>query len=263
MSLASNTLVISLGFLAWTKSFSTPVVSSSASPAPRAAVKILTMPDVKPPGQKVPSGGVIITIATEIVKKTVQHMKYEPKIEFLPWKRALELATNAEYAGIFPGRKSAKAERDFLFSRPLYSYGLKAVVPKSSPHMKLDRKALKGMSTCDGLGSTVLDGYEIDIIRVSTSIQCFRLLSSRRVDFILIPENRFDELDPSIEYRVIPDNLNIVIAGRFLINKNYPKAEKFMEEFNKAHASLEKAGVWDKLALGYGYRNLQAAEVSE
>jgi polar amino acid transport system substrate-binding protein len=262
MSTASKTL-IALALISWTTCFSAPLASTSSAPPSRGVLRILTTPSRGPADQKDPNAGVITEIVTEIVKETVRHMDFEPKIEFIPWKRALELATTADYVGIYPGLKLPEREKSFLFSRPLYSYLLKAVVLKASALKMLERKSLKGMSTCDGHGSSVLDGLPLEIIRVSNSIQCLNLFRSKRVDFILLPENRFSELDSSIEYRVIPDDLNIALSGRFLINKKYPNAESLLQEFNRVHATLEKSGVWDELARRYGYQNLKAGHSNE
>jgi polar amino acid transport system substrate-binding protein len=166
--------------------------------------------------------------------------------------RIYKMGLKQDFFGTFPWAQAAERERDYFYSkRPLYAYGIVTVVHKDSPHRTLERSQVKSMASCEGLVSRLLQSKVAHIFHVSDHGQCIKMLVRQRVDFIVYPEPMLDSLGP--ELKVVPNDFIKNVQVYFLVNKNYPDAKKLMDAFDRAFDSLEKEGVFQKIAVKAGF----------
>lgn len=93
----------------------------------------------------------------EIIKAAFAGSSLQPEFDFMPFKRAIELAARGEYAGICGCSRSAEREKTFLFSEPVnrVSLGLFAGA----------KEDLDGISTVDDLAGRhviMVNGYVLE-----------------------------------------------------------------------------------------------------
>jgi ABC-type amino acid transport substrate-binding protein len=89
-------------------------VASPATPAPLHIVTAHLPPLVMAPGGQ--QAGAL----RELVDALCRRLDVAPQLEFVPWRRALYLATTMPQTAIFPVTRNAERDRQFRWLAPLY-----------------------------------------------------------------------------------------------------------------------------------------------
>jgi ABC-type amino acid transport substrate-binding protein len=80
----------------------------------------------------------------EMVKELCQRMRLEPALEFVPWRRALYLATNLPAITIFPLTRLPEREKQFRWLAPLFEENYVFMAPKGGRFNFADLPAMNG-----------------------------------------------------------------------------------------------------------------------
>lgn len=179
-------------------------------------------------------------VFTETVRKVFNHLGYEVQIDFVPWKRALDLTKRGDYLATFPWSETSERKSDFIFSNPIFSYKILTYVPKNSPLQEIKKNGRKTLSTCDIIGSSLAQHlpkeFKVKVHYVRQNDQCLAMQKSGRLDFGMVPEIMLQIIP--IEYRIVPNDFDIHVSLHLIAQKEYPQAQFLMNEFNRGLAEL-------------------------
>jgi ABC-type amino acid transport substrate-binding protein len=194
----------------------------------------------------------LIALSEEFVRLTLEKMGYQADVQRFSNIRIYMMGQKPDFFGTFPWAKTPAREQDYYYSkRPLYGYGIVTLVHKDSQLRALDQSKIRGLTSCEGLTSRLLEAKVANIFRVSEHSQCIKMLERRRVDLIVYPEPMLNSL--SSKLKAIPNDFINDVRVYFLVNKRYPEAKKLMEAFNAAFEILEKEDVFLQAAGKAGF----------
>lgn len=194
-------------------------------------------------------------IANQIIAESFALVGIDVEFRFLPWKRALQDATHDPYLGSSGWLWTPEREKDFLFSRPLFSSSRVFFHRKDYPFDWNTPEDLKDQRIAVTLGSedefslkeVVVRGKgEIDVAQTYRS--GLKKLLAGRVDVyacnrevgLHILRNEFEQY----EARLLTFHLKSIFeeTNHLLISRRLDNAEELMERFNEGLARLRESG---------------------
>ena len=214
----------------------------------------------------------------QIVAEALGRGGYAPKVEFLPWARAIEVARSAQVAGVFPEYYEPARDAEFLFSDPLpggpvvfykrRADGIRfAADPRTDPEgaflglrqyrfgvvrgyvntRTFDAASYltKDEATSDEINLKKLAYGRVDLIVIDALVARY-LLQTRLPDFA----DQLDLMRPPLEYKPL------YVA----FNRKHPKAGAYLAALNAGLASMRADGRIDAILAGYDMRPEPSAE---
>ncbi len=157
-------------------------------------------------GEAVPQQGASMAV----VEAAFEAMGYELEVNFYPWQRAVDQASNnPDYAGYFPEYYASSVEEDFIFSDPIGTGPLGFVEHADDPVAwdSLDDLGDRTIGTVAGYVNTdefdarVEDG-RIEVEEVTSDETNVRKVAGGRIPMAVIDQNVLDYLlanEPSLE----------------------------------------------------------------
>lgn len=208
-------------------------------------------------GEKLPGRG----MSTQLVEVIFKESKKEIKIEFMPWKRAMNYLLEAEAAGSFSWTMNEERKRDFYYSDPLHQYRVLYFVNKKSGIN--GTKDFKKKKICQPSGWDItlfekaIETYEMQLTRPINAESCFRMLGLGRVDVVGMNEHVGVDLIHQVFGAVSPAPITFFDSGialsslYFIVPKKYPEAPKIIKEFNQGLAKIRRDGMYLKIVEDY------------
>lgn len=203
-------------------------------------------------GAKLPNNGYVARIAVEAFKT----QGYKVTIDYLPWARAVSMATDGDYDGLFPEYYDESRKADFVYSEPFKGGPLGFMKKKSSKiaYKKLEDLKPYTIGTVRGYVNTIefdLAKYlkKEEVVDDETNI---KKLNNDRIDLIVIDkyvgayiiEKQFPQFKATLEFMNPPleeKPLFIVFSKKA---KDY---EKKMNAFNAGLKEIQKNGTYQKI----------------
>jgi len=200
---------------------------------------------------------------TDLAKEAFKRAGYSMTVEFVPWKRALELAKKGDYDGLLGAYYNEKRKEYFQYSIPISSANVVIIRKKSlmlpNKLYKLKDLAKYKFGTINGysygkefdnatfIKKDVSPNLETNLIKLYKGRYDLAVVS-REVMLNLIqtkhPEykGQFVELAP----KLVENNLYIAIS------KKIKNSTKITNDFNAAFKSMQKDGTVNKILKKYG-----------
>lgn len=199
----------------------------------------------------------------EIVKEAFLIEGYQLKIEFVPWNRAMEYGERGLYDGVIGALFSEDRAKSFLFSEPVYRYGLILYTNKALIKSKEEFYKAKNLK----FGQVKGYYYPIDsnfsknyTIIHSNSIQNnLNALINKRIDFIIESNPVIEDLllNQFKKYANEIQEIEIFSEKDFhiMISKKAKNSEVILEDFNKGLKKIKANGTYDRILKKYGIKN--------
>ncbi|HYX34689.1 MAG TPA: transporter substrate-binding domain-containing protein [Oligoflexus sp.] len=185
-----------------------------------------------------PEGGPL----TQNIRAILKGMGYAPVVEHILWKRAYSDSAQNIYQATFPWFKDAERDKDFYFSDPILKMSVLALVRKDSKLKDLTLENIRGLSSCDLLGSQAYEkifvSSQLKMIYVKDFIQCMTMLKNKRIDFILSTPEVAKEAD-KFDSKVIPNNFDLTLSLYLMVSRTNPDAKKILKQFNASQSKLQ------------------------
>lgn len=194
-----------------------------------------------------PNGG----LATELVRRVFAEMDRPAEIAFEPWRRGYNKTLKGRYRATFPYIRMPERTEEFYYSDPLFTVQLRVFVHADRPFEELDD--LSGKTLCVPLGYAItmdvrrlLDDLNYDQGEPRSMAQCFRMLESGRVDFVVITRRHaqavIDELPLDWEAVRYLDDVDVSSELHLIVPRDLDDARALLDSFNAALARLRERG---------------------
>jgi polar amino acid transport system substrate-binding protein len=203
------------------------------------------------PGQEARSG-----IDVEIIEAAFAGSSYQPDFDFMPFKRAIELAARGDYAGICGCSYSAARAENFVFSDPVDIVSLGVFAMQDVALADIDSvEDLKGRDVI------VVNGYVLEkelenvgaiVSLVPTDKQAAIMLSHHSSSLLAsyrLPVEYWRaraELTEQIFYRELSSGPN-----HLCLSRQFPQAENVLGVFNTGLKRLTESGAIDQIRQRY------------
>ncbi len=228
------------------------LVSTSLSAGP---MRIVTGEYAPYCGEKLHGRG----MSTQLIEAIYKDIKKDIKIEFMPWKRAMNYLMETSAAASYSWTMNEERKKDFLYSAPLHEFRVLYFVKKNSGINSL--KDFKGKKICQPNGwdispyEQMIEKNKMILERPISVESCFRMLGLGRVDVIGMSEHVgidiihqvFGEISPIAYF-----DSGLPVSSLYLIvPKKHPEAQKLIKEFNQGLAKIRRDGMYLKIVDGY------------
>lgn len=192
-------------------------------------------------------------IAVEIIKETFSLMGDDLDIKLVPWSRAMSLAKTDDFIGVFPAYFTEEREKDFYYAKGFKGGDLifftnmknKITIKKISDLIPYKIGVTRGFSNTDAIDNNT----SLTLIPTNTEEQNFYKLLNRRIDLLIADEFIGDYILKNNDIiTIVP--LDFILEKRdlhLLIDKNFPKAQNLITNFNASLEKLIESGRYDKI----------------
>ncbi len=209
-------------------------------------------------GPNLPNRGYL----TEIVIEAFKIEGIEVDIEFVPWKRAFELAQNGYYDGLLGAFYTEEREQYFVYTNPV---ALNRVALFSKKDMKITYKTLDQLSKYrigvvrDYSYSEEFDmALYLDKFESSSSDKSINLLLNDRVDIIAGSEPVINHILKEL-YNSRKDDVEAIgyLSQRWLhvlISKKNINANYYIKKFNNGLNKIKISGLYNQILNKHGVK---------
>lgn len=211
-------------------------------------------------GENLPKGG----FYTEITRQAFQRVGYGLKVEFVPWKRALESARKGKYGGLLGAYYSEERTQDFLYSELVYVdevvfFRRKGEPPSTYQSLRdlipYSIGVTRGLAYIDSLKE---EEPSLKLIEVNDTEQNIKKLVRKRID--LFPAGKVYILHMlQTRYPDWKDQIQTVSPpfkeeGLYNpISKNVPDHQTIVTDFNRGLQMIKDDGTFHKILNEYGF----------
>ena len=210
-------------------------------------------------GQDLPEKGFFSAIAREVFKRA----GYDIKIEFQPWKRALELTKKGNYDGLLGSYYNEERTEHFIYSDKVFEN--KDVFISKNKDLVLYKalSELKSYQIGSGRGYTYSDELKqngFNIIETNDDLHSLRMLLKDRVDLVLMSEVHFKYLlEHDLDLFAKQEEL-FVLNMPFRVHSLYcpilkkrENSEEIVARFNEALSEIKEDGTLDKILTRFKF----------
>ncbi len=196
-------------------------------------------------------------VSVQVVKAVFAELNQDIKIEFMPWKRAMNNLLSSQAAGSFPWAINDERAKDLYYSKAMHSHLQYRYVQKTKlvKNFEPEGKKLCQPSGWDNLYFKSQRKKLRDKILVEQPISlesCMQMLAIGRVDFVVMNQYVADEVlhklypkdSPIIG---VPLEKEIKTELYFVVPKKYPNAEKILADFNRGLTIIKNNGKYDAI----------------
>ena len=191
-----------------------------------------------------------------LVEQTFLLMGLDINVEVLPWSRGLKWTQDAKFLGTFPYVYSAERAEHFLFSVPINTVPIHMYVAANSAYKNIEQ--MQGKRLCIPHGYTIgqaeqliVTQYAMSINRAKDAIGCIGQVRRGWSDAGLtngyVAPDKLSDVDHGVAPIVIFEQQLSSEPLYFLIGKNYPDAQRWMDKFNQAFSQLQATGQKHKI----------------
>ena len=202
-------------------------------------------------------------ISTQIVQAVFDQMGEPLELEWAPWKRTFVDTTRNLYLGAFPFAKNPEREKKVFFSDPI-------VVDKTLYFTRADEtldfgnvSSHKKTMICRPIGYYVdflkddIGAGRIVLERAEDLKGCFKMLQRRpEVKAVVVLDlvgwayiKKEAWLDPK-KFKSFNNNVLAESKFYFVVGKTRPKAQSFLEKFNRALGQIKSNQQYSKIVSG-------------
>jgi polar amino acid transport system substrate-binding protein len=193
-----------------------------------------------------------------LLRRILAEAGHSVEFVFLPPQRAMEEAAAGRWDGVFPYRRTASRERQFLFSEPFFVAKVRVFLRADDPWEPADAQALRGQTGCTLQGAQApealqreVDARRVPLQRVAQIDACFRMLQLQRVRFVVAGQNTGWDASQ----RLAGEGLRLRAAALVLaeepvhlaVGRKVPQAERRLQAFNQALRQLRASGALQQL----------------
>lgn len=213
-------------------------------------------------GEKLYKGG----MTTQIVDAVFKEMKKDIHIEFVPWKRALNMVHNNPLSASYPWSKGGKGREDDLhFSDPIHEFRISYYVRKDSGIKKVDDFTNKKLCRPTGWNNSY---YQKTIKEKNMTLEtpvtfdsCLKLFQYKRVDILgmdsMIGSHILKNELKSGEYiAVAATDIPQEITLHLVMSKKSLFAKEYMEKFNHGLKIIKENGTYQKIINNSSFENV-------
>ncbi|HVN71343.1 MAG TPA: transporter substrate-binding domain-containing protein [Desulfomonilia bacterium] len=198
---------------------------------------------------------------TEIVTEAFKRAGYTVKIDFMPFDKAIEEATEGKYDAVYPEYYSKERAQNFVYS---YFFSNSLLVLYKRRSSAIIYKTLKDLSPYKiGVVKEYINPDEFDKATYLKKVEDesdevnLRKLAKGELDLIVIDKlvaqylikTRLPEAEGKLEAIEPPLAIHELFV---LFPKKLPNSEKLAREFNKAYESMQKDGTVKAIMAGTG-----------
>lgn len=203
-----------------------------------------------------PEGGLI----TELVRTVFASAGYETGLHFYPWKRGYSRVLQTTDVATFPYAWSQERADQVHYSRPINRIFIRVYSRADSNLTFTQPRDLTDLTYCQPLGyqtepelTDLKEQKRLKHYEAPDMDSCFRLLSKKRVDFVisndLVAAEAIDRALNEAESTAITAS---AVAFReinefLIISKNHPRGHQLMDQFNRSYETLLENGQLDAL----------------
>ena len=192
----------------------------------------------------------------EVVNEVFRMMGYTPNIQFLPWKRAIQMARVGRAVGLLTCAYTDERAEFIIFSDPISRFtngffvrkGFDGIKPSSIQDVKGEKVAsVSGYESLDALKDA---GFEP--MAASNSEAALSMLLAKRYDYLYIggEKTKFDlkqqNMEDAAEFHPI-----ITKDFHFCFSKGFPGVEDLVIKFNNALDLLRYSGRYARIHAKY------------
>ncbi len=209
-------------------------------------------------GPELPNNGYL----TEIVVEAFKVEGIEVEIDFVPWKRAYELAQSGHYDGLLGAFYTEEREQYFLYTNPVV---LNRVALFSKKNLEIKYKTLDQLSKYrigivrDYSYSEEFDmALYLDKFESPSSEKNINLLVNDRVEIIAGSEPVINHILKE-EYSMVEDEVEVIgyLSQRWLhvlISKQNSDANYYIKKFNNGLNKIKMNGLYNQILNKHGVK---------
>ncbi|MCG8687850.1 MAG: transporter substrate-binding domain-containing protein [Desulfobacterales bacterium] len=210
--------------------------------------------------ENLPEGGFFTALSREAFKRA----GYDLKVEFMPWKRALEMAKTGKYDGILGAYHNTDRETYFVF-------------PDAAAHNEevFFQKKGSGISykTLDDLKPYKIGGLDASAPMkelkekgfktegLTKELSSIKKLHAGRIDLMIMGKQNLNfALKNMADYKPFQDAFEVLEPpfksyGLYCpISKKRPDANEIVEKFNAALKEMKADGTYDEILTRFGQK---------
>jgi polar amino acid transport system substrate-binding protein len=209
-------------------------------------------------GENLPDGG----FYTELSREAFQRVGYTLEVEFLPWKRALELARQGDYDGILGMYYTEQRANDFIYTESIYDDEIVFFSRKGETITYTTLRDLTPYTIGVLLGAAEIERLkqEPDLTFIEASGQDINVknLMAKRVDLVLcsrayllnVIATQFPEWSEAIEVVQPPYK---VAEMHNVMSKKIADAATVAADFNRGLQMIKDDGTFDRILQKHGF----------
>ncbi|MBF0572938.1 MAG: transporter substrate-binding domain-containing protein [Desulfamplus sp.] len=207
-----------------------------------------------------PENGFFAALSREAFKRA----GYKMEIAFVPWKRALEMATKGHYDGLLGAYYNEERAGTFYFPDPVSKNDENFVQKKGAgiSYTKLeDLKQYKigGLRGSAPVVELLEKGFKVEETRIDEL--SIKKLNAGRIDLIIIGKQQLNYLLSNVEDLKTLQGAFEIIEPPFQsldlfcpITKKRADGQEIVKNFNKALQEMKADGTYDKILKRFGQK---------
>jgi len=238
------------------------LISCAFAPAVFAQPKAITLAtDPFEPyyGDRVLNQGFVAEITREALKRS----GYDLTIEFMTWKRAMELSRQGRYAGVLGAYYSAERNRDFVYSLPIARVEVVLMSRKGANIAYTTLEALKPYRIGIIRGYTNTEAFDSAIFLIKDAVeknkQNLRKLINNRVDLVVnsrvvlqhVINTEMPYAAQLVEFVEPPLQVKDL---HIMFTRKDPDHHIYVNALNRGYGMIKTDGTLDKILTRHGFK---------
>ncbi|NVK17091.1 MAG: ABC transporter substrate-binding protein [Methylocystaceae bacterium] len=223
-------------------------------------IKLVTGPDYSPfTDEKLERGG----WAAALVVDAFAAVGYDVSLDWKPWKRGYMESMNAKFIGTFPYIPTVERKKGFLYSDPFYTeeYVALSNLKETESYQKYDD--MIGHTICRPIGYAIPYRFEvlqkegkISLFQPKNMSDCTDKVMKQPKHIVILNRKQAKaqfQSNPELIHQVQSHSLSEKgFTLHFIVSKQHPDAEKWIQRFNQGLKQLRKDGQIKKLDNKFG-----------
>ena len=210
--------------------------------------------------ENLPEEGFFTALSREAFKRA----GYDLKVEFIPWKRALEMAKKGKYDGILGAYHNKDRETYFIFPDPV-AHNEEVFLQKKGKGISfqsfddLKPYTIGGLNGGAPIKELTEKGFKTE--GVSKDIQTVKKLHAGRIDLMIWgKQNFYFALRNMADYKPYQNAFEILEPpfksyGLYCpISKTRADAREIVDKFNAALKAMKSDGTYDDILIRFGQK---------
>ncbi|MCG8617426.1 MAG: transporter substrate-binding domain-containing protein [Desulfobacterales bacterium] len=209
--------------------------------------------------ENLPEGGFFTALSREAFKRA----GYELKVEFMPWKRALEMSKKGKYDGLLGAYHNTDRETYFVFTEPA-AHNEEVFLQKKGSGIaysaleELKPYKIGGLNGAAPIKELTEKGFKTEAAEDLNSI---KKLNAGRLDLVIMgKQNFYFALKNTAAYKPYQDAFEVLDPpfksyGLYCtIAKTRADARETVDKFNAALNEMKADGTYDEILTRFGQK---------
>ncbi len=200
---------------------------------------------------------------TEITREALKRSGYDLTMEFMTWKRAMELSRQGRYSGVLGAYYTAKRNRDFVYSIPVARVEVVLMSRKGANIAYTTLEALKPYRIGTIRGYTNTKAFDsADFLSkdpVEKNEQNLKKLINNRVDLVInsraVLQHVITTKMPYVAHLVEFVEPPLQISDLYVMfTRKDPNHETYVNALNKGYGTMKRDGTLDEILTRHGFK---------